>query len=127
MFYYMHNNNNYQCKICWSKALTFGVGSIQLSFRTIVFTQYMQRCFQSKYYYIHFSQIVPRVCTLVLFIIRLQVWCSLKSVTTTLSLLFSQLHILHCTVVIMHIMEPSLIPKLLLPCVYDTMIMQFYY
>ena len=26
-----------------------------------------------------------------------------------------------------HIREPSLIPKLLLPCVYDTMIMQFYY
>ena len=26
-----------------------------------------------------------------------------------------------------HIGEPSLIPKLLLPCVYDTMIMQFYY
>ena len=30
----MHNNN-YQCKICWNKALTFGVGSIQLSFRTM--------------------------------------------------------------------------------------------
>ena len=29
-----------------------GVGSIQLSFRTIVFTQNMQRCFQSKCYYI---------------------------------------------------------------------------
>ena len=32
----MHNNiilYNYQCKICWNKALTFGVGSIQLSFR----------------------------------------------------------------------------------------------
>ena len=52
MFYYMHNNNNYQCKMCWKKSLTFGVGSIQLSFRTIVFTQYMQRCFQSKCYYI---------------------------------------------------------------------------
>ena len=34
----MHNNNNYQCKMCWNKALTFGVGSIKLSFRTIVFT-----------------------------------------------------------------------------------------
>ena len=22
----MHNNNNYQCKMCWNKALTFGVG-----------------------------------------------------------------------------------------------------
>ena len=36
-------------------------------------------------------------------IIILQVWCSLKSVTTTLGLLFSWLHnytALHCTVVI---------------------------
>ena len=24
---FMHNNNNYQCKICWKKALTFDVGS----------------------------------------------------------------------------------------------------
>ena len=47
MFYYMHNNTNYHG---WNKALTFGVGSIQLSFRTIVFTQYMQRYFQSKCY-----------------------------------------------------------------------------
>ena len=31
----MHNNNNYQCKMCWNKALTFGVGSIKLSFCTI--------------------------------------------------------------------------------------------
>ena len=46
----MHNNNHYQCKM--NKTLTFGVDSIELSFRTIVFTQYMQRCFQSKYYYI---------------------------------------------------------------------------
>ena len=42
MFYYMHNNNNiYQCKMSWNKALTFGVGLIKLSFRAIVFTQYM--------------------------------------------------------------------------------------
>ena len=47
MFYYMHNNTNYHG---WNKALTFGVDLIQLSFRTIVFTQYMQRCFQSKCY-----------------------------------------------------------------------------
>ena len=39
LFYYMHNNNNYQCKMCWNKVLTFGVGSIELGFRTIVFTQ----------------------------------------------------------------------------------------
>ena len=31
----MHNNTNYHG---WNKALTFGVGSIQLNFRTIVFT-----------------------------------------------------------------------------------------
>ena len=36
MFYYMHNNTNYQCKIYWNKALTFGVGSIQLSFRIYI-------------------------------------------------------------------------------------------
>ena len=60
----MHNNTNYHG---WNKALTFGVGSIQLSFRTIVFTQYMQRCFQSKCYCI--SVKLCRVCTLVLFII----------------------------------------------------------
>ena len=30
----------------------FCVGSIKFSFRTIVFTQYMQRCFQSKCYYV---------------------------------------------------------------------------
>ena len=30
----MHNNDNYQCKMCWNKALTFGVGSIKLIFRT---------------------------------------------------------------------------------------------
>ena len=45
----MHNNNNYQCKMCWNKALTFGIGLIQLSFRTIAFTKYRQRCFQSTF------------------------------------------------------------------------------
>ena len=59
----MHNNTNYHG---WNKALTFGVGSIQLSFRTIVFTQYMQMF--SIQMLLHFSQIVQRVCTLVLFI-----------------------------------------------------------
>ena len=65
---------NYQCKMCWNKALTFGVGSIKLRFRTIMFTQYMQRCFNPNIYiyiYIHFSQIALRVCTLVLFIITI--------------------------------------------------------
>ena len=38
MFYYMHNNNNYQCKMCWNKALIFGVSLIKLSFHIIVFT-----------------------------------------------------------------------------------------
>ena len=32
----MHNNTNYKCKICWNKALTFGVDSIQLSFRIYI-------------------------------------------------------------------------------------------
>ena len=31
----MHQKN-YQCKVCWNKALTFGVDSLILSFRTIV-------------------------------------------------------------------------------------------
>ena len=55
------------------------------------------------------------------------IWCSLKSLTTTLGLLFSWLHIYTALHSSYHIGEPSLIPKLLLPCVYDTMIMQFYY
>ena len=50
---------NYQCKMCWNKALTFGVG-----FRTIVFTQKMF----SIQMLLYFSQIVLRVCTLILFI-----------------------------------------------------------
>ena len=67
MFYYMQNNNNYQCKMCWNKALTFGVGSIKLSFRAIVFTQYMHaKMFTIQM--LHFSQIALRVWTLVLFI-----------------------------------------------------------
>ena len=41
---------NNQCKMCWNKALTFGVGLIQLRFRTIVFPQYVQKYFQSKCY-----------------------------------------------------------------------------
>ena len=32
---------HYQCKMCWNKALTFGVGSIKLCFHAIMFTQYM--------------------------------------------------------------------------------------
>ena len=32
-FFFTYLDTNYQCKICWNKALTFGVGSIQLSFR----------------------------------------------------------------------------------------------
>ena len=68
MFYYMHNNYNYQCKICWNKPLTFGVGWIMHSFHTIVFTQIHTKMFSIQML-LHFSQIVPRVCTLVLFII----------------------------------------------------------
>ena len=51
-----------------------------------------------------FCSSIPTFCSFFLcfsfFIIKLLVWCSLKSVTTTLCLLFSSLHILHCTVVI---------------------------
>ena len=55
-------------KMCWNRTLTFGVGLLQLNFRTIVSIQYMQKYFQSKCYYIHFSQIAPKCCTLLLFI-----------------------------------------------------------
>ena len=48
------------------QALTCGFGSIQHSFHTIVFTQCMQRCFKSKYYYI--SVKFSGGCTLVLLI-----------------------------------------------------------
>ena len=66
MFYYMHNNTNYQCKICWNKALTFGVGSIQLSFRIYHCVHPIHANMFSIQMLLHFSQIVPRVCTLVL-------------------------------------------------------------
>ena len=59
--------------------------------------------------------------------IIIQQVCSLKSVTTTLSLLSSWLYILHCTVVITLENLASFPSYILLPCVYDTMIMQFYY
>ena len=70
MFYYMHNSSdNYQCKMCWNKALTFGVGLIKLNFRAIVFMQYMHaKMFSIQIFYIHFSKIAPTICTLVLFI-----------------------------------------------------------
>ena len=45
----------------------FWCWSIKLSFHTIVFTQYMQICSNIT---IHFSQIVPRVCTSVLFLFK---------------------------------------------------------
>ena len=62
----MHNNTNYQCKICWNKALTFGVGSIQLSFRIYHCVHPIHANMFSIQMLLHFSQIVPRVCTLVL-------------------------------------------------------------
>ena len=66
MFYYMHNNTNYQCKICWNKALTFGVCWIQLSFRIYHCVHPIHANMFSIQMLLHFSQIVPRVCTLVL-------------------------------------------------------------
>ena len=68
MFYYMHNNTNYQCKICWNKALTFGVGSIQLSFRIYIYhcVHPIHANMFSIQILLHFSQIMQRVCTLVL-------------------------------------------------------------
>ena len=57
----------------------------------------------------------------------LQVWCSLTFVTTTLGLLFTWLHILHCTVVITLGNLSSFPSYSCLVLNYDTMIMQFYY
>ena len=71
MFYYMHNNTNYQCKICWNKALTFGVGSIQLSFRIYHCVHPIHANMFSIQMLLHFSQIVPRVCTFLLFFLFL--------------------------------------------------------
>ena len=62
----MHNNTNYQCKICWNKALTFGVGLIQLSFHIYHRVHPIHANMFSIQMLLHFSQIVPRVCTLVL-------------------------------------------------------------
>ena len=47
--------------MCWNKALTFGVGSIKLRFRAIVFTQYMHANMFAIQMLLHFSQIAPRV------------------------------------------------------------------
>ena len=47
--------------------LTFDVGSIHLSFR--MYTIYVHPIHVKAFSIQHFSQIVPRVCTLVLFII----------------------------------------------------------
>ena len=91
MFYYMHNNTNYQCKICWNKALTFGVGSIQLSFRIYHCVHPIHANMFSIQMLLHFSQIVPRVCTLVLFIIvssGTNVWETLPDAPEYISVLF---------------------------------------
>ena len=69
MFYYMHNNANYHG---WNKALTFGVGSIQLSFSYHCVHPIHANMFSIQML-LHFSQIVQRVGTLVLFIITVDV------------------------------------------------------
>ena len=54
---------------CWNKALTCGVGLIQLSFHTIAFTQYIIH--ENVTINTHFSQIALRVRTLVLSTFRI--------------------------------------------------------
>ena len=70
----MHSNNtNYQCKMSLNKALTFGVGSIKLSFRIYHCVHPIHAKIFSIQMLLHFSQIVPKVCTLVLsfyFVVR---------------------------------------------------------
>ena len=67
MFYYMHNNNNYQCKM-----LEQGP-DFWCSFYITRFSCHCVHPMHAKMFSIqmllHFSQIVPRVCTLVLFIV----------------------------------------------------------
>ena len=50
-------HTNYQCKICWNKALTFGVGSIQLSFRIYHCVHPIHANMFSIQILLHFSQI----------------------------------------------------------------------
>ena len=98
MFYYMHKNNNYQCKIYWIKVLyMFGEPSIILRLSGLLhvfintdwcFTKCTKKIIINAKYagarprllalcspnifsiqmLLHFSQIVPMVCTLMLFI-----------------------------------------------------------
>ena len=71
----MHNNTNYHG---WNKALTFGVGLIQLSFRIYHCVHPIHAKMFSIQMLLHFSQIVQRACTLVLFI-PFCVYCILPS------------------------------------------------
>ena len=55
--YYMHNNKNYHSKMCWNKqGPDFAVGSIQLSFRAIVFVHQIHAKVFSIQMLLHFSQ-----------------------------------------------------------------------
>ena len=84
-------------------------GALRIKARDIVMAGLNARGLQSKFL------ITPLSSEAIIIIIILQVWCSLKSLY------------MYSGYSSYHIGEPSLISKLLLPCVYDTMIMQFYY
>ena len=63
----------YASEICQNKALTSDIGSVQLSFHTIVCVHPIHAKVFLIQMLLHFGQIAPRVCTLVLFIIIVQV------------------------------------------------------
>ena len=86
-------------------------GALRIKARDIVMAGLNARGLQSK------LLITPLSSEAIIIIIILQIWCSLKTTVAYSGLGYSSYHI----------GEPSLISKLLLPCVYDTMIMQFYY
>ena len=62
MFNYMHNNN-YQCKMCWNKALTVALVQFNSGFIPLCSLNTSKGVFNPNV-----SQVVRSVCTLVLFI-----------------------------------------------------------
>ena len=69
----------HQQQICAIGSI-FGVGSIQLSFRIYHCVQQIYAKMFSIRMSLHFSRIVPRVCTLVLFIIILMLYTRYKRI-----------------------------------------------
>ena len=135
----MHNNTNYQCKICWNKALTFGVDSIQLSFRIYHCVHPMHTNMFSIQMLLHFSQILPRgrdlcellellflfacfgVCFFV--VVKKKVWCSL-----VLFYIFGFLFILlHYNIILTSIIYLVLLFIIIIAIIIVNVIVCYYY